>query len=491
MHFSRPQEENLEIPERRTIAMKNLFKPAFFTTVLAVSVFFSVAAAFAAPFAYITNRDSKDVSIIDIATDTVVKTLSLGYACYGVAANLAGTWVYVAHFDSSKISVIETASNSLVTTISLGTGNPVGVAVNPSGTRLYATNSGTSTVSVVDLNTYTAIATVPVGLTPYGVAVTPSGDRVYVANNGTNTVSVIDTKTNTVISTVTVGSNPFGVAVNRSGTRVYVSNKISDNLSVIDTSSNTVITTIPVGSRPHGVALNPASTLLYVANRDGNNVSVIDTGTNTVTATIPVGNALQGITTNPEGTRVYVASFGSNTVAILDAETNTVIPGDIPVGTSPVALGQFINRGAIWEGTVSSSIKLTSPVPDSSGNIKFHSVTNPLTGTLSRYEEGGLPNQFTFISDDGTISFQIRSISYVETEVPKSRTDQSVFIGMGDFSISISGTTYQGIVYLDAKETLKKDGTGKIVSVSLNGKISGGIDLILTFTANMKATLTK
>jgi YVTN family beta-propeller protein len=491
MFFNRPQEENLEASKRRTIAMKNLLKPVFFATVLAVSVFFSVAVAFAAPFAYITNRDSKDVSIIDIATNTVVKTLSLGNACYGVAANLAGTRVYVAHFDSSKISVIETASNSLVTTISLGTGNPVGVAVNPSGTRLYATNSGTNTVSVVDLSTYAAIATVPVGSMPYGVAVAPSGDRVYVANNGTSTVSVIDAKTNTTIGTVTVGSNPYGVAVNRSGTRVYVGNKNSDTLSVIDTSSNTVITTIPVGSRPHGVALNPASTLLYVANRDGNSVSVIDTVTNTVTATIPVGNTLQGITTNPEGTRVYVASFGSNTVAVLDAVTNTVIPGDIPVGTKPVALGQFINRGAIWEGSVSSSIKLTSPVPDSSGNIKFQSVTNPLSGTLTRFEEGGLPIQFAFKSDDGTISFQIRSLSYVETEVPKSKTDQSVLVGTGDFSISLSGTTYQGIVYLDVKETLKKDSTGEIASVSLNGKISGGIDLILSFTANIKATLTK
>jgi YVTN family beta-propeller protein len=320
--------------------------------------------------------------------------------------------------------------------------------------------------------------------------VNPSGTRVYVANLDTNFVSVIDANANTVITKVTVGTGPFGLAVNRSGKKVYAANKYSDNVSVIDTDKNTVIATIQVGARPHGIALNPAGTRAYVANRDGNSVSVIDTSTDTVTDTIPVGDTLHGITTNPEGTRVYVANFGSNTVSVIDATTNTVVPGDIPVGTKPVALGQFINRGAIWKGSVSFSIKMTLPVTDTSGNTKFQGSTNPLTGTLYVFEEGGLPNQVTFTSGDSTTFFQFHSISYVETEVSKSKTDQSLLKGAGDFSITLSGTTYTGTIYLDGKETLKKNSVGEVISRSLSGKIAGGNNLV-TFTGSVKTTLTK
>jgi len=120
----------------------------------------------AAPFAYITNSGSNNVSVIDIATDTVVATVPVGTA-------------------------------------------PDGVSVNPGGTMAYITNAVSNNVSVIDTATNTVVATVVVGTAPIGVSVNPAGTRVYVANLNSNTVSVIDTATDTVVATVTVGTNPF------------------------------------------------------------------------------------------------------------------------------------------------------------------------------------------------------------------------------------------------------------------------------------------
>ena len=471
--------------------MKKLSMPCLFVLMLSVGAIANLDTAMAAPFAYITNRDSQDVSVIDVGSNTVAQTIAVGHGPYGVAANLEGTRVYVACYAEKKVYIIDTSTHEVIAEIPMGSGDiPTGVAVNQPGTRLYVTNQGSNTVSVIDTSDHSIIATVPVGNSPYGVAVNPSGTRVYVANLDTSFVSVIDTNSNTVIATVTVGTGPFGLAVNRSGKKVYAANKYSDNVSVIDTETNTVMTTIQVGKAPHGVALNPTGTRAYVANRDDNSVSVIDTKTDTVMATIPVGNTLHGIATNPEGNRVYVASFGSDTVSVIDATTNEVIPGDIAVGTKPVALGQFINRGSIWKGSVSFSIKLTSPVTDTSGNTKFQTFSVPVTGAFSLYEEGGLPNQVTFISEDSTIFSQFRSISYIGTEIVKGKTDQSRLVGAGDLSMAFSGTTLTGTVYLDGKETLKKNGVGEVISRTLSGKIAGGNNLV-TFTVNVKATLTK
>jgi YVTN family beta-propeller protein len=128
-------------------------------------VLFLAGGAGAAPFAYITNLNSNNVSVIDIATNTVKATVHVG-------------------------------------------GQPLGVAVNPEGTKVYVANELSNTVSVIDTTTNTVTATVHVGTSPYGVAVNPAGTKVYVANLNSNTVSVIDTTTNTVTTSVNVGARP-------------------------------------------------------------------------------------------------------------------------------------------------------------------------------------------------------------------------------------------------------------------------------------------
>ena len=305
---------------------------------------FAAANALAVPFAYITNQNSNNVSVIDTATNTVVATIPVGSGPVGVAVNPSGTRLYVTNRGSGNISVIDTSTNAVVATIPVGSG-PVGVAVNPSGTRLYAANFSSNTVSVIDTSTNAVVATIPVGSAPNDVAVNPSGTRLYVVNHLSSTVSVIDASTNTVVITIPVGSVPVGVAVNPSGARVYVTSDFSGKVSVIDTSTNTVFATISVGSRPQGVAVNLFGTRVYAANYGSNTVSVIDTSTNTVFATIPVGSGPIGVAVNPSGTRLYVANNSSNTVSVIDTSTNTVA-ATIPVGSGPLALGKFIGPEA-------------------------------------------------------------------------------------------------------------------------------------------------
>ena len=112
----------------------------------------------------------------------------------------------MANWLSQTVSVIDTATNTVVKTVAVGD-NPVGVAVHPDGSRVYVANEYSHTVSVIDTATNTVVKTVAVGVGsfPFGVTVHPDGSRVYVANEGSGGVSVIDTATNTVVKTVTVG----------------------------------------------------------------------------------------------------------------------------------------------------------------------------------------------------------------------------------------------------------------------------------------------
>jgi YVTN family beta-propeller protein len=311
-----------------------------------------VAASHASPFAYISNYDNNSVSVINMASDTVVTTVNVGTGPYGLAVNPAGTRVYVANLEGDNVSVIDTATNTVVDTVVVGDG-PFGVAVNPEGTKVYVTNSISNTVSVFDTATGNVIAIVDVGSIPYGITVNPAGTKVYVANLGSNDVSVINTTSDTVVATVPVGTGPYGVAVNPAGTRAYVTNRDSNNVSLIDTATNTVIApTIPMGINPCGLAVNPAGTRVYVANWHSNSVSVINTGDNSV-ASIAVGTFPDGVAVSPDGTRVYGANYGSNNVSVIDTADNSVV-ATVTVGSGPIAFGNFIaSPPTITEGLVS------------------------------------------------------------------------------------------------------------------------------------------
>jgi len=380
--------------------------------------------AVAAPFAYIPNGGSNNVSVIDTASNTVVSTIAVGSGPIGVAVNATGTRVYVSNLVSNSVSVIDTATNAASATVPVGA-SPGGIAVNPAGTRVYVANLDAGSVSVIDTGTNAVTATVTVGASPGGVAVNPAGTRVYVPNSDGSTISVIDAATNAVIASVTVGASPQAVALNSAGTRMYATIDSTSSVSIIDTATNSVVGSVAVGATPAGVAVNPAGTRAYAASCGTNRVTVIDTTANTAVATVNVGACPGGLAVNPAGTRVYVANSDSNNVSVIDTATNTVV-ATIPVGSIPVALGQFIgpdaapttgNYQGLWWNAAESGwgvnfahqgdrIFATWYTYDTSGNAYWLSMlagrTSPTSGTYTGdvYVDVGPP--FSNFTGSGT-----------------------------------------------------------------------------------------
>ena len=274
----------------------------------------------------------------------------------------------------------------------------------------------------------------------------------------------------------------------------------SNNVSIHTTTNTAVSSPIPVGTNPHGVAVNPSGTRVYVTNFGSHTFSAIDTTTNTVIGSpVSVGGNPEGVAVNPSGTRVYVVSSSSGTVSVIDTETNTVVGSPISVGAGAVAFGQFIvppQAFTVWTGVISFSNKITVPYEDTSGNKKFKSFTNPFIGTVELYvgENGLVSNgegcHIKFLGEDGS-GICIKQIAVISTDVHKNRTDQALLIGTGDMTIPMEGIPKAGIVYFDAKGTLKKDNSGEITSLSLSGKITGGSEELYVASGSFRTTLTK
>src|SRR5256714_15343005 len=94
----------------------------------------SIPSARAAPFAYITNNGSNNVSVLDTASNTVTATVAVGSFPTGVAVNPAGTRVYVANIGSNAVSGLDTASKTGLATAAGGK-NPPSAGGKPAAAR--------------------------------------------------------------------------------------------------------------------------------------------------------------------------------------------------------------------------------------------------------------------------------------------------------------------------------------------------------------------
>ena len=476
----------------------------------------SFRTALAAPFAYIPNEGSNSVSVVNLATNAVVATIPVGSNPRGVAMSPTGTRVFVTNYISNDVSVIDTFTNTVIATLpilpsssdgqtrpeGIGTARllsppppaPMGIAMNPAGTRVYVANTISGDVTVMDAVNNTVLGSVISGSIPYGVAVHPSGNLVYVTNSGEDTVSVMDAATHSILKKIPVGDEPYGIAVTPDGKWVYVADHGSNSqVSVISTEDHTVRITLeivpsPNLSRPYGVAVHPTGKWVYVTNETGGFVSIIDAETKTLAGAITVGLQPTGVSLNHDGTRLYAAIKGTNSVSVIDTATRAIL-ASVPVETAPYALGQFVAQGTLWKAAVSFSIKFTYPQEDASQNLKFYHLTQTFTGKVGLLEADLIPKQITFISDDGTTAGYFRILTSVMTDT-SSKSEQLLLIGTGDFSYSLFGDQGAGIAYIDAKGTLKEGSSGCVTSISLSGKIGGGVDQGAVFSGTFRATLT-
>ncbi len=297
----------------------------------------------AAPFAYIPNFGSNDVSVIDTATDTVVATIAVAAGPVGVAVSGDGTRAYVSNTSGKSVSVIDTASNAVIGTVALPV-EPYGIAVNRAGTRALVTSIEANAVMVIDTNTRAVVATIPTASRTWGIAIDSTDQFAYVGVFGdglTNAVAVIRIADSTLTAMIPVPACATGIAANPLGRAVYATNSCGNQAWVVDVVARTYETSVPVPPFPYGIAVNPAGTRVFVASGAGT-ITVFDASTYAKTASILVdggGGQPKGVTISPDGLRAYVANQNRNEVLVVDTETNAIVR-TIPVGTSPIALGQ-------------------------------------------------------------------------------------------------------------------------------------------------------
>jgi len=334
----------------------------------------AASAAVAAPFAFVSNRSSGTVSIIDAGAGAaclsgpppcVVQTLNVGLLPAGVAVNREGTRAYVANQGSDTVSVIDVRSKRVVDSISVGADTqPWGVAVSATDGKVYVTlNGGVAVIDVNNVNNPNQLTTIPIGGVLNGIAVV--GSRAFVSDGNNNNIVMID---GTSVLTFSLGNNslPFGVVADPDRQRVYVVHRAElpgDRLDLVVSAFNTnnltrdgvTVIESDTAAFPQGVAVSPDGALLYVVkdtpNEEGLIVATIATGD--ITPAVSVGAGPVGVATNfPAGTHVFVGSLADRNVSVIGATVGACAGGTppcavkrVPVESMTFVFGAFATDG--------------------------------------------------------------------------------------------------------------------------------------------------
>jgi len=128
-------------------------------------------------FAFVSLSEENAVAVIDPATRNVVRKVPVGSVPIQLYATPDSRTLLVANQGSRKkpgntVSLINLESFKVAKTVTTGNGAH-GVAVDRDGRYAYVTNTYANSLSVLDLKERKVVKTVPVGKGPNGISVTP------------------------------------------------------------------------------------------------------------------------------------------------------------------------------------------------------------------------------------------------------------------------------------------------------------------------------
>ena len=128
------------------------------------------------------------------------------------------------------LTVIDVATGTVTKTLDLGVvARPHGIQLFPDGKRIAVTAETRRALLIIDLESGKVIATVPTDqAASHMVALSPDGKRAYVANIRPGTVSVLDLETAALKKIVRTGAGAEGVAVRPGTGEIWVSSTVRD-----------------------------------------------------------------------------------------------------------------------------------------------------------------------------------------------------------------------------------------------------------------------
>ncbi|MBN4080330.1 beta-propeller fold lactonase family protein [Beggiatoa alba] len=279
--------------------------------------------------------------IIDVAKLTLVKEIPVDFAPEHLAFSPDGRYYYQGNPDGDSVSVIDMVSMTEIKRIH-GFAEPLNITFTPDGTKAYVGNYGAHWVGVIDVTRHELLKKIHVGSVPgiasldperylgeikgiSNVSISNDGRYLYAADGDLGIVSVIDSREDRVIKQIRVGADPWRAFMSHDGRYAVVVNNGDETVSIINTKENKVVATLESG--PEMMGVNFSAGKAFVISSTTGFLYVYDMASLQAAGRIKIGTNLQieTATTDTAGEKLYLASSTDHSVYIIDGKTEEVV----------------------------------------------------------------------------------------------------------------------------------------------------------------------
>lgn len=163
---------------------------------------------------FTSNMGSNSASIIErnaggAARQTLVTT---GAGPEGLDLSPDGRQLWVANSQGGSVTIIDVATRAVVKTLDTGTRRSNRLKFTPDGTLALISDLTAGELVVVDVKSQSVKTRLPIGRGASGILVVPDGSRAYVAAASERKLAVVDLKSLTVTGQIPTGGGPDGMA---------------------------------------------------------------------------------------------------------------------------------------------------------------------------------------------------------------------------------------------------------------------------------------
>jgi YVTN family beta-propeller protein len=327
---------------------------------------------------YVCNQDDATVTVIDMATNRIIRTIDLqqfGFSAnarpHHIAVEPDGSYWYVTLIGDNRIVKFD-RSDRMVGQVPFET--PGMLALHPAEDLLFVARSMTAVnppqrIGVLRRSDM-MLNELPVFFPrPHALGLEPRSGTVYTASLATNQMAAVQPLDEQVELLDVPGPAHalMQFAVSPDGRTLVVSAELSNRVLMYDITSPMApraIADIEVGAQPFDPIFTPDGRSVYLGNKAANTVTVIDMSTRAVAAVITGEGLAQphGVATSRDGRFVYIsnnnlgrahdmgpgheahaapaAAAGPGTIVVIDTATRGIVDV-IEVGRNATGIGTY------------------------------------------------------------------------------------------------------------------------------------------------------
>lgn len=268
----------------------------------------------------VLNKSDNTVSLINVATKTVVATIPTGAGPHEVAVSPNGKIAVIANYGTqqapgSSLTVIDVAGKKQLKTIDLGEyRRPHGIEWLR-GNEIVVTAEGNKALLIVDIESGKVAAAVTTDQNvSHMVVLARRSNKAFVANIGSGSVTVIDLKTRKKISDLTTGAGAEGIDISPDEKEVWVTNRAANTVSVIDVNTLKILATLESKDFPIRVKFAPGGKHVIVSNARSGDVAIFDAAAKKEIRRVPM--RLKPVEAVVISQRIFGGQFGQSPVPV-------------------------------------------------------------------------------------------------------------------------------------------------------------------------------